>query len=174
MNRPTVTDRLDEISRALDRLRQTVRTPADGVATYPTDDTKAAAGRLAEAAAALAGGQYRPAYNGWTSAETWRVHLWITNDLKTYNAAQSQVAECMQQDDADALAPLDVSAWPADEIRDAAHGAKVADAADALRDYVDDLPEIRRVLDRADLASDLLGAALGWVDWREVAEALAE
>jgi hypothetical protein len=32
-------------------------------------------------------------YNGWTNYPTWDVHLWLTSDEETYNAASGVVAD---------------------------------------------------------------------------------
>ena len=136
----------DDIMRDAEAMdAEAARTPADAE-PYQAEHLAALAARVAESAARLAGGQYRPPYNGWTNAESWRVFLWLTNDQDTYNTARAIVAE------AD------------DDI----------DAADALRAYVEDLPDIARATEDATLAADLLGAALAWTNWREIAEALAE
>lgn len=83
-------------------------------------------------------------YNGWTNKETWLVHLWLTNE----------------QDD-DALARRAVAALRAR-----------GDHPDNFREYVegvvlgDEAP--------ASLGTDLVMAALGRVNWREVVDALSE
>lgn len=38
-------------------------------------------------------GRYPSGYNGWTSKETWTVHLWLTNDPGTYEAAREAALE---------------------------------------------------------------------------------
>jgi hypothetical protein len=46
--------------------------------------------------------------------------------------------------------------------------------ADAIEGFVNDLPDVANVRMRASFVSDLLGASLSDVDWREIAEAWME
>lgn len=78
-------------------------------------------------------------YNGWSNYETWVTNLWLDNEPGTYEDKR----EIIRRAD------------------------KEHEAADALKDYVQDLmPDLG-----ASLASDLLGAALSEVDWREIVQA---
>lgn len=93
-------------------------------------------------------------YNGWTNYETWCGNMWLSNDEGTYIATR-ELAQEMHGDgeniDAD------------DAVRD---------LAEALEAYVDEMPEVTAVTETASFVSDLLSAALGEVDWREIAENL--
>jgi hypothetical protein len=82
-------------------------------------------------------------YYGWPSYETWLTYTWLSND---------QLVD-------ETCALLAKSA------------ASVADAADALEDFVE---EHLTLLEEAGLAPDLLRAALRHVDWRRLAERYAE
>jgi len=77
-------------------------------------------------------------YNGWPSYETWLVFTWLTNDPLPY---EDCVSLAKSVDDAHA-------------------------AADALRDYVEELSPL---LGEASLYTDLVTAALGRVDWAALA-----
>ncbi len=83
-------------------------------------------------------------YNGWTNYETWCVNLWLNNDQGTYNA----VNELVEEFDED---------------------TNVIKIADAIKSFVEDLPECSSVREQASFVSDLLGAALSEVDWYEIA-----
>lgn len=92
------------------------------------------------------------AYNGWKNYETWNVALWIDNDQGSY----SQRCE-MAQD-----------AWDnADGDEDEAKRK----LADALKDWIE---EMNPLASEASMFSDLMNAALGEVDWYEIAENFLE
>ena len=79
-------------------------------------------------------------YNGWTNYETWLVNLWLTNEEATQAALYEMAAE--HKDEPEYV------------------------LADAIQAYTDEL------IGRDDLQgmlSDLVGAALSNVDWREIA-----
>ena len=84
-------------------------------------------------------------YNGWTNYETWNVKLWMDNDEGSYQY------------------------W-----RDTAHGIagahnEEAQLADQLKsEHEEAMPELNGTY------SDLLRAALGEVNWYEIAENMLE
>jgi len=92
-------------------------------------------------------------YNGWTNYETWAVALWIDNDEDSYRERQ-ELARQFERDEDDPDSEADVAGY-----------------ADAIKEWVerDMVPDLG-----ASLASDLLGAALSEVNWREIAESWLE
>ena len=79
-------------------------------------------------------------YNGWANYETWCVNLWLTNEPTT-------------DEDLTAIVKRNEESY----IK-----------ADRLQEYVASLNE--EILDKAGLATDLLGNALAHVNWREIVE----
>jgi hypothetical protein len=97
-------------------------------------------------------------YNGWTNYETWNVKLWMDNDQGSYHDG-----ERMAQD-----------AWDnasADRICTRLERATI-DLSDTLKDqYENAMADIlENAGQSASVWSDLLGAALSEVNWREIAE----
>lgn len=87
-------------------------------------------------------------YNGWSNYETWVVNLWIDNE----QGSQEMFAEWMQE-------ALDEAGGDKDEAE-----RELADRLEAMHDEAAaDLVGITGVF------QDLLGHALGCVDWREIA-----
>jgi hypothetical protein len=89
-------------------------------------------------------------YNGWNGYPTWAVALWLGNEPATDEATRRLVAEWCERTRED--------------------GGTLSELADELRAYVEGLPAIEGVTEVASLASDLLGFALDFVDWHEIAE----
>ena len=82
------------------------------------------------------------AYNGWTNYATWAVNLWLTNDEYSESNLRQMV------EDTNSLAHR-------------------VDLADALKQYVEDgMPDLG-----CTLYADLMTAALGDINWWELAEA---
>ena len=94
-------------------------------------------------------------YSGWKNYPTWCVNLWLSNDEGLYNETRERARA--ELDDTDEDAPQ------ADRIEDA-RGAFSRN----LKEWVCDelAPDLG-----ASFAADLLGYALGEVDWYELAEA---
>ena len=84
-------------------------------------------------------------YNGWKNYETWAVHLWMTDDADGYKFWEDRAKSAVEIFDGDAEGKL------AAEIKD---------------HHEDEMPECSGVY------GDLMSAALGAVDWYEIAEAL--
>jgi hypothetical protein len=85
-------------------------------------------------------------YNGWTNYETWAVKLWLDNDQGSQEMAFEMAREAQR------------SKYPR------------AMLADALKEiHEENAPEIGN-----NVYSDLLGSALGSVDWYEIAKAFLE
>jgi len=94
-------------------------------------------------------------YNGWKNYETWNVALWIDNDQGSYSQRCEMAQEC----------------WEESEYNNAYKGESREDAAkrllaERLKDWIDGMNPIAS---EASLFTDLLGAALGEVDWYEIA-----
>jgi len=155
-------ERLDDIAADLQRL-------ADAVDHDPAY-VEYRAEQLAHTVARLAGGEYRPAYNGWTNRETWNTSLWINNDAGLYETARETVREAMSGSDWDSRGTY----------RDqpgANRRYQIRTAADALRDwYTETFDEAW--IDNAPPSSgplaDAWTYALACVDWFAIADGLAE
>jgi hypothetical protein len=96
-------------------------------------------------------------YNGWTNYETWNVALWLDNDQGTYNYVRELADEAKResaehQDRYDTRTPEGL-------------------LAERLKDLVEDGSPLA---EEASMYADLLGAAIGAVDWYEIAEAILE
>lgn len=88
-------------------------------------------------------------YNGWTNYETWCVSLWLSNDEGPYNDTRQLAVDAQEL------------LYPQTAL------------VDCLKVYVDELPEMTAVTEGpASFITDLLGAALGEVNWFEIAENL--
>ena len=97
-------------------------------------------------------------YNGWTNYETWNVALWIDNDEGMYYTARDMAASIGEAMDD----PRDD-----DEIRDGRYTL-----ADQLKGWIEEVAEMTcpGCVEGASFVSDLFGAALGSVNWYEIAE----
>lgn len=89
-----------------------------------------------------------PTYNGWSNYETWVVNLWLSNEEGSYrywtDRTRELIAECADEaDDRSALTRL------ARELKESVHEECATP--------------------KANLAADLMNAALGEVDWCEIA-----
>lgn len=91
------------------------------------------------------------AYNGWTNYETWCVALWIDNEQGSYSHRCDMAQEAWDGTKEDGPVRLD--------------NAKMV-LADQLKEWI---AEMNPLASDASLFSDLLGAALGEVDWYEIA-----
>lgn len=96
-------------------------------------------------------------YNGWTNYETWAVNLWLTNDEGSDSYWRERAQDCYGDAEHDGV--LD-----RDEV------ARIA-LADALRDEIE---EGNPLDGDAGLYLDLLTAAIGEVNWYEIAGAFMD
>lgn len=87
-------------------------------------------------------------YNGWANYETWCVHLWLTNEEGSYRYWREEAGRHRKENGEDASGTL----------------------AEQLKCELEEASPI----EEASLFSDLLNAALGEVDWFEVADAFLE
>lgn len=97
-------------------------------------------------------------YNGWKNYPTWVVNLWLSNDEGLYVHAREMAQTAIR------VSPLDENVtkiWTAEE-------AARYRLADTFKSWVSDelAPDLG-----ASFAADLLGYALGEVDWDEIASA---
>jgi hypothetical protein len=95
-------------------------------------------------------------YNGWTNYETWVVKLWMDNDHGSSEYWKEQAEQA-----ANDTCECD----PIDERKSEAE-ASLAEALDMWHD--EQAPDTHGVF------ADLIGRALGRVNWREIAESLLE
>jgi len=86
-------------------------------------------------------------YQGWENYQTWVVALWLDNEPSSYHWFQDRTDALHDKDDADRL------------------------LADEIQEYV---TELNPLAESASMFSDLMGHALGAVDWYEIAHSLLE
>lgn len=101
-------------------------------------------------------------YNGWKNYETWAVALWIDNEESSQNYWLDRAREAWAERD-------EPFGWEATiDYHPKAEDRALTRLTDALREehnaQADDMVK------GANVFSDLLNAALGSVDWREVAD----
>lgn len=93
-------------------------------------------------------------YNGWKNYETWCVKLWMDNDEATYSANRERAQAAWNNAEATSYSTREQQAR--------------IDLADTLKDAAEEAaPDLG-----ASVWADLLNAALGEVDWFEIAENL--
>ncbi len=99
-------------------------------------------------------------YNGWTNYETWAVNLWINNDHGSQTSWLEQARAHFE------------NAADCESVREGLWSRRSA-ARSKLADQIkDEFEEGSPLVEEASVYSDLLTAALGEVDWHELAEHL--
>lgn len=154
MTTTTYTEQLAAIRRTLDDIDE--RAAIDDAAA------QTAAANVANAAARIAGGEYR---HGHPNRETWAVSLWLDNDESSHYAAR-YAARAAFAAYRDPFAELGIERHgsPEDVAASQRLGA-LQDAGDAIKGIAEDL-----VGELGGLAGDLVGYALACVDWADVAD----
>jgi hypothetical protein len=110
-------------------------------------------------------------YNGWKNYPTWVVNLWLGNDQGTYSECSYMAREALRD------APHDENVKPYQRL-DGTFGEPIWTVeqtaryrlADSFKEYVTDLIDD----ESAGLGNDLIGYALGEVDWNEIADSCIE
>lgn len=100
-------------------------------------------------------------YNGWTNYETWAVALWIDNERGSYDYWREEAKRHRKE------API--CRQVAEQIWTPKQAARF-NLADQLKEEMEDGSPIKE----ASVYADLLGAALGEVDWQEIAGNILE
>lgn len=100
-------------------------------------------------------------YNGWTNYETWCVNLWLDNDQNSSEFWRERAIYWSENESTDSIDGFsDACLKLSDELKEHFETTK--------NDLFDDSKQSCSVW------SDLLGSALGAVEWREIAAALIE
>ena len=99
-------------------------------------------------------------YQGWHNYETWNVALWIDNDQGTYEMVKDWAS----------------NAWEESEVvADRPYLNREQRATSTLADQIQELVEDGNPLaSDASMYSDMLSAAIGEVDWAEIAKGWIE
>ena len=97
-------------------------------------------------------------YNGWTNYETWLVNLWMDNEQGSQEYWQEEAQSAWN------------NAEPGTYDWQTRESEATSALADSLKDWHEELAS-EQVGD-AGVFSDLIGAALGSVNWQEIAEHL--
>lgn len=102
-------------------------------------------------------------YNGWANYETWNVALWIGNEQGTERQSR-EMAQAAWDEAGEGVSAY--AQFTGREIFTREERAALS-LEKAIREWVEEemVPDLG-----ACMASDLLGAALSEVDWREIAE----
>ena len=101
-------------------------------------------------------------HNGWKNYPTWAVNLWLSNDEGLYNATRARTRAVIAE--GPTLPNVLKGVWSVEQ------GVRF-ELADTLKSFVENdlAPDLG-----ASFAADLLGYALGEVDWDEIATAWIE
>jgi hypothetical protein len=162
---------LDDPTGALIVLRDDL---ADLIHRGPNDradyDPERRVERIAEDAAGLAGGEYRPRYNGHPNRETWNAALWIGNEEPMYREANRIVREAFADYEEPSLLAAIRSTEPADERAAGRRRGAIHNAADELADWYAET--IDAPTDGP--LGDIMTYALACVDWHDIVGDIAD
>jgi hypothetical protein len=104
-----------------------------------------------------------PSYNGWPNYPTWNVALWMDNDEGGYGHARDLTRTAIEENTS--------TEWAEDEDGEDTHeldrDGAVADLGEALKEWHDDATP-----DLEGFTADIFGWAMGFVEWRHIAENL--
>lgn len=103
-----------------------------------------------------------PEHNGWANYPTWAVKLWIDNDQAPYEYWHNLASHCQASAAKDANVQQNI--WTPEQA------AKYR-LAYHLRDEIE---SGGAALDEASMYADLLGWALAYVKWDDIAESLLQ
>jgi hypothetical protein len=101
-------------------------------------------------------------YNGWTNYETWAVNLWLDNEQGSQEYLQEQ-AQAAWDSASLYCAQVTDGIWTVEQ-------AATFTLADSLKDWHEEMAS--DITGIAGVFADLIGAALGAVNWQEIAEHL--
>lgn len=103
-------------------------------------------------------------YNGWTNYETWAIKLWIDNEEGSYRYWRDVTRESWDES-------ADHSPNP---FMDRSSNARWT-LADRLKSEIDDNADVQELQGiSGTVYADLLNAALGSVNWYEIADAMLQ
>jgi hypothetical protein len=115
-------------------------------------------------------------YNGWKNYPTWVVNLWLSNERGTYEECCYMAREALRDAPHDKNAkPWQIGEKTFDPIWTLEETARFR-LADTMKEYVEELtePDEEGRFHSFGLGSDLLGYALGEVNWSEIADSWIE
>lgn len=104
-------------------------------------------------------------YNGWTNYETWAVKLWIDNEEPSYRYWRETTREVWDECEEGGNAFLDTQEQRAQSM-----------LAERLKDELDSQADVEIHVSgckvEASFYNDLMNAALGEVNWHEIAKSM--
>ena len=112
------------------------------------------------------GGEYRPAYNGWSNRETWNTSLWINNEQSLLDGATETIREAMADSDYDTRGT---------DTKDENRRYQARVAGEALKEwYEDTFADTNDGAPNSGPVADAWQYALGMTNWTEIAQNMAD